>query len=303
MSDSILSQSHFHDEDAARKHLESIRWPNGPICPHCGGVDRNSPLNGESHRDGLYFCGDCRTQFTVTVGTVFERSKVPLHKWVLATHLLCSSKKGMSSHQLHRTLGVTYKTAWFMTHRIREAMKTEPTEKLGGNGGIVELDETYVGRKPGSMKRRGFGHKEPVFSLVERNGNVRSFHVCDVKAETLRPILMMQLDPSAHVMTDDARHYRKLHKCFKKHDSVNHSAGEYSRGKAHTNTVEGYYSILKRGVIGTYHHLSSKHLHRYVTEFDFRHKHYCSHSNFWGKSPCRGLWKAFLHDTFRQGIA
>ncbi len=273
MSDSILSQPQFHDEEAARKHLESIRWPNGPICPHCGGTERNSPLNGESHRDGLYFCGDCRTQFTVTVGTVFERSKVPLHKWVLATHLICSSKKGMSSHQLHRILGVTYKTAWFMTHRIREAMKTKPSSKLGGNGGIVEVDETFVGRKPGSEKRRGHGHKEPVFSLVERNGKVRSYHVCDVKAETLRPILMKQIHKDTHIMSDDAVQYPKACKSFKKHSSVNHSAGEYSRGKAHTNTVEGYFSILKRGVIGTYHHLSSHHLHRYVTEFDFRYNH------------------------------
>jgi transposase-like protein len=202
---------------------------------------------------------------------VFERSKIPLHKWILATHLLCSSKKGMSSHQLHRTLGVTYKTAWFMTHRIREAMKTEPTGKLGGNGGIVEIDETFVGRKPGSKKRAGYGHKEPVFSLVERNGNVRSFHVCDVKANTLRPILNDQIDKNTHIMTDDAVQYPKICQPFKAHSSVNHSAGEYSRGKAHTNTVEGYFSILKRGIIGTYHHVSSHHLNRYVNEFDFRY--------------------------------
>ncbi len=160
-----------------------------------------------------------------------------------------------------------------MTHRIREAMKNESTEKLGGNGGIVEVDETYVGRKPGREKRRGFGHKEPIFSLVERNGNVRSFHVCDVKAHTLKPILQSQLDDTAHVMTDDARHYKKLHKSFHKHDTVNHSAGEYSRGIAHTNTVEGYFSILKRGIIGTYHQVSSHHLLRYVNEFDFRYNH------------------------------
>lgn len=270
MSESILDKPQFQNEDAARKHLESIRWPNGPICPHCGGVDRNSPLNGESHRDGLYFCGDCRTQFTVTVGTVFERSKVPLHKWILATHLLCSSKKGMSSHQLHRILGVTYKTAWFMTHRIREAMKTEPTGQLGGKGGIVEVDETFISRKPNSIKRRGHGHKEAVLSLVERNGKVRSFHVCDVKGETLKPILKEQINEKTHVMTDEAGQYVKLNKDFK-HDHVNHKMGEYSRGKIHTNTVEGYFSILKRGVIGTYHHLSSHHLHRYVNEFDFRY--------------------------------
>src|SRR6267378_1135231 len=150
-----FTEPRFTDDDAARKHLEAIRWPSGPICPHCGGVERNSALNGESHRPGLYFCGDCRTQFTVTVGTVFERSKIPLHKWVLATHLLCSSKKGMSAHQLHRTIGITYKSAWFMTHRIRKAMETHKPEPMGGSGKIVEADETYWGQIKGTEKKGG----------------------------------------------------------------------------------------------------------------------------------------------------
>ena len=212
MEDAIFDDARFHDEDAARKHLESIRWPNGPGCPHCGAsghicrIESQSEEKGKGARPGLLFCGDCRKQFSVTVGTVFERSKVPLHKWVLATHLLCSSKKGISSHQLHRTLGVTYKTAWFMTHRIREAMKIDNPGMLGGSN-PVEADETFVGNKPGRKKRPGWGHKNAVFSLVERNGEVRSFHVANVTANTLKPILKEQVIQDAHLMTDDGRQY------------------------------------------------------------------------------------------------
>lgn len=220
-----FTETQFNNEEAARAHLEAIRWPNGPVCPHCGGIERNSKLNSKTQRAGLYFCGDCREQFTVTVGTVLERSKIPLHKWLLANHLLCNSKKGASSHQIHCTLGVTYKTAWFMTHRLRKAMEQTGKGKLGG-GGTVEADETYIGRKPGAKVRRGHGHKEAVVSLVERDGSVRSFHVPDVTAGTLKAKFKENVDKSARVMTDDAKQYADLGKAFLDHQSVNHSAKE-----------------------------------------------------------------------------
>lgn len=261
----------FNDEDAAREHLESILWPNGPVCPHCGGTDRNSKLNGESHRAGLYFCGDCRSQFTVTVGTVFERSKVPLHKWVFAAHLMCASKKGVSAKQLERMLGVSYKTAWFVAHRIREAMNIEPAGQMGGNGAPVEVDETYWGNvgqhKPGS---RGFNHKMKVVSLVERDGTKQSFHVTNVNAETLRPIMQKQIAKKTRLMTDEAGVYKKVGKEFGSHEIVNHTAKEYARGDVTTNTVESSFAILKRGLYGTFHSVSEQHLQRYATEFDFR---------------------------------
>ncbi len=275
---SELDDPRFHDEDAARKHLELTRWPDGPVCPHCGASGRICKIESKSKekrkgaRPGLLCCGDCRKQFSVTVGTVFEDSKVPLHKWMLATHLLISSKKGISSHQLHRTLGVTYKTAWFMAHRLREAMKPNHNGMLGNNG-PVEADETFIGRKPGTKKCRGVGHKNAVLSLVERNGQVRSFHIASVTADTLKPILKEQISKDAHLMTDDARQYITLGKEFAKHDVVKHNAGEYVRGDVHTNTAEGFFSILKRGIYGIYQHVSPFHLHRYTTEFDFRYNY------------------------------
>lgn len=270
MAISVLTEPRFNNDEAARKHLEAIRWPNGPICPHCGGIERNSLLNGSSHRPGLYFCGDCRSQFSVTVGTVFERSKIPLHKWVMATHLMCSSKKGISSKQIERTLGVTYKTAWFMTHRIREAMKPTSSGMFGAGGKVVEADETFIGRKPGRKKRQGFQHKEVVFSLLERNGNVRSFHVLDVTANTLKEKLNAHVSRDARLMTDSGGQYRKTKLDYPRHEMVNHMIGEYARGDVTTNTVEGFFGIFKRGMYGTYQHCSSHHLERYTTEFDFR---------------------------------
>ena len=263
----------FKDETVAREYLEATRWPDGPFCPHCGEAENVSALKGKSHRAGLYQCKSCRKQFTVTVGTLFERSKVPLRKWLLATHLLCSSKKGMSTHQLHRMLGVTYKTAWFMTHRIREAMR-EPVlpEKMGGGGSTVEADETYWGNQGKHRKgARGGDHKEKVLTLVERDGRARSFHVPSVKGDTLKPILKGQLHADTHLMTDEAPVYKAIGKQFASHNTVNHSIGEYVRGDAYTNTIEGYFSILKRGLTGTYQHVSAKHLKRYLGEFDFRY--------------------------------
>jgi transposase-like protein len=270
---SQLQQGHFQDPDKARRYLERTRWPDGPICPHCGSIGDHYALKGKAHRPGLWKCHDCREQFSITVGTVFERSKVPLHLWLQAVYLLCSSKKGISSHQLHRTLGVTYKTAWFMSHRIREAMTNKPNGLLGGNGGTVEADETFWGnnkpRKP--SKGRGFDHKMKVFALVERGGPVRSFHVANVKAETLSGILRQNVAPDANLRTDEAAMYTKVGREFASHEVVSHSKMEYARGEVHTNTIEGYFSILKRGLIGTYHKCGEQHLQRYAHEFSFRY--------------------------------
>jgi transposase-like protein len=262
---------HFKDPEAAREHLEAIRWPNGPICPHCGGVERIHKVAGKRHRRGLYACRDCNGHFTVTVGTVFERSKIPLHMWFRAVYLLCSSKKGISSHQLHRTLGVTYKTAWFMTHRIREALRTGGLAPMGGAGNTVEADETYIGRKEGRKLARGKGHKRAVLSLVERGGSVRSFHVERTNIENIVPIVRANIAKEASLATDEAPHYTKVGREFAQHLTVEHAAEEYVRGDAHVNTAEGYFSIFKRGMCGVYQHCSEKHLHRYLAEFDFRY--------------------------------
>ena len=266
----------FSDETAAREYLETQRWPDGPYCPHCGEVEKIRRMKGKSHRPGLFQCNSCRGAFSVTVGTLYERSKVPLHKWLMATHLLCASKKGMSSHQLHRMLGVTYKTAWFMTHRIREAMRDTDPQPMGGNSGIVEVDETFIGhdktKKPrGQKKGRGYHHKYKVLTLVERGGMTRSFHVDAVDAKTLAPILREQIYRDANLMTDEAAYYTKVGREFASHGIVRHNQGEYGRGKTHTNTIEGFFSIFKRGMKGIYQHCSKRHLHRYLTEFDFRY--------------------------------
>jgi len=274
-----LTAPHFHDEKAARKHLEEVRWPNGrPVCPHCGCDGRIYPIkaNKESKvRAGLYRCNDCNNQFTATVGTVFEGSKVPLHKWLMANHLMCASKKGISSKQIERMLGVSYKTAWFMTHRIREAMRAPmPKAKLGENGGTVEADETYWGNKGKQRKgARGYAHKEKIVSLVERGGKVRSYHVKEVNSETLRPILQEQIAAEAKLMTDDAKVYKSIGKDFSSHETVAHSLDEYVRGNVHTNTIENYFSVLKRGMTGVYQHCGKQHLKRYVGEFDFRYNY------------------------------
>lgn len=278
---SVLSKPYFHNEEAAYTKLEAIIWPEGPVCPHCGCMGRiyKMTANAEKRiRIGLHKCGDCRKQFTVKVGTVFESSHVKLNLWFQAAYLMASSKKGISAHQLHRTLGVTYKTAWFMAHRLREAMATVGMEPMGGEGKWVEADETFVGGKEknkhvGKRKRGNIGGqgKEIVFSLVERGGKVRSHHVPSVTAKTLRPILVAQLDAKTYLMTDDAGQYRNMPKDFPAHQTVNHSIDEYVRGEAHTNTIEGYFSILKRGIVGTFHHVSQQHLKRYLAEFDFRY--------------------------------
>ena len=269
MSD--LQNPIFHNEIKARSWLESQVWPDGPYCPHCGAVEVTK-LHGKAHRPGVRQCNECRQQFTVTVGTLFERSKIPLSKWLMATYLLCASKKGMSTRQLSRMLGVSVKSSWFMMHRIREGMREGKAGPLGGANKVVEADETYVG---GKAKNKAFGDppkKEPVVALVERDGEVRSFHVESVSGGTLRPILFTQIDRASYLMTDEAGAYVRAGREFAGHGTVNHSIKEYVRGGFfHTNTVESYFSIFKRGITGNYQWVSAKHLKRYLGEFDFRY--------------------------------
>lgn len=267
---SVLSAPYFHDDAAALAELEATLWANGPVCPHCGGVDRITAVKGG--RMGLRRCGQCKKQFTVTVGTVFERSHVPLHKWMQAVFLLCSSKKGISSHQLMRTLDVTYKTAWFMTHRIREAMKAGDLPPMGGEGAIVEADETFIGTKfKKQPNARGYAHKNTVMTLVQRGGTARSFHVDGTSAKDVLPVLRENVARETRIMTDEAGQYRRVGREFASHENVRHGADEYVRGDVHTNTVEGFYSVFKRGMKGVYQHCSTRHLHRYLAEFDFRY--------------------------------
>lgn len=273
---SALSAKFFHDEAAAFEKLESLLWSDGPVCAHCGGMGRITRVNGG--RMGLRRCGDCKKQFTVTVGTVFESSHVKLHLWLQAAHLLCSSKKGMSSHQIHRILGVTYKTAWFLTHRLREAMRDGSLAPMGGidgmpgAGGIVEADETFIGREPGVPKARAYHHKMKVLSLLDRDaGKVRSVVVDDIKPETLRPIIEANILKEASLFTDESSIYTRVGATFADHQMTTHSAKEYVRGIVHTNTVEGYFSVFKRGMKGVYQHCGKQHLHRYLAEFDSRY--------------------------------
>ena len=276
-----LSHPAFHDEDTAREYLEAVRWPNGATCPHCGLKDRVTPLGGESMGKGWYHCAQCREKFTVRVGSIFERSHVALHKWLLAFRLMASSKKGISAHQLHRSLGVTYKTAWFMAMRIREAMTDTDNSLLGGgteggDAGIVEVDETYFGNKNEIVKRTRRGRashssKRSVVALVERGGKVRTFHVRRADKETIHAIIAQNISPKATMHTDEAYLYRNAGDMVAKHEAVRHSAAEYVRGTVHTNTIEGVFSIFKRGMIGIYQHCGEQHLHRYLSEFDFRY--------------------------------
>jgi transposase-like protein len=265
-----LNNPVFQNADKARAWLEAALWPDGPICGHCGTIDKATAI---ATRAGWYQCNACRKQFSVTVGTLFERSHIPLNKWLLAAFLICASKKGMSAHQMHRMIGVSYKSTWFMMHRLREAMREGKfAGPIGGQNKVVEADETYVGGKAKNRKSRAVARKEAVFSLVEREGRVRSHHVATVNAKTLRPILVRQASRKSYLMTDESLVYPKIGDEFAGHGTVNHSIEEYVRGGFwHTNTVENYFSILKRGIVGTYHHVSEQHLKRYLAEFDFRY--------------------------------
>jgi transposase-like protein len=279
---SILNKPHFHDEEAAFERLEALLWPNGPVCPHCGNNERVYALKGVRSkpskknpegivRHGLKKCGKCKKQFTVRVGTVFESSHIPLHKWFQAAHLLCASKKGISSHQLHRILEITYEAAWFMAHRLREAMRSGNLAPMGGPGGIVEIDETFIGQKEGKAKKRGYAHKMAALALVERGGDVRTFHIDEANTANIKPIVDANLRKESMLMTDEAKYYKPIGKEFSHHFTVEHGAGEYARGSVHTNTLEGYFSIFKRGMKGVYQHCSERHLHRYLSEFEFRY--------------------------------
>jgi transposase-like protein len=268
MSRSFLSCPHLHDEAEAYKFVEARLWPNGPECPRCKETKRVGSMKGKSTRIGVYKCYACRKQFTVKIGTLFESSNLPLHKWLQAIYLMCSSKKGISSHQLARTLGIQVRSGWFLSHRIREAMRSG---SLAPMSGIVEVDETFIGQKKGVPKRRGTGHKHAVLSLVERGGEARTVHVENVKTRTIVPIVNANIAREARVMTDDALQYEGKLDDYAEHGVVNHSAGEYVRGNVHTNTVESYFALFKRGMRGVYQHCSEKHLHRYLAEFDFRY--------------------------------
>ena len=278
---SVLSNPYFHHEKAAFAHLEKLLWINGVVCPHCGVVDKAGRLKGVKGKNGkvrlgLWKCYECRKQFTVRGGTVFESAHIPLHKWLQAVHLMASSKKGISAHQLHRTLEITYKSAWFLAHRIREAMRDGKLSPMGGNGKTVEVDETYIGRLQGVAKPRGGGaHKNIVMTLVERGGSARSFHIDATALNEVTKIVRENVNRETVINTDEGRWYNQIGAHFMSHDAVNHSREEYVRYSAGdtitTNTVEGYYSIFKRGMKCVYQHCSEKQLHRYLAEFDFRY--------------------------------
>jgi len=281
---SVLSDAHFHDEAAAYRFIETRVWPNGPVCPHCGGTERVSPMQGKTTRIGTYKCYACRKPFTVKVGTIFESSHVKMHLWLQAIFLMASSKKGISSNQLHRTLGVTLKTAWFMSHRIREAMRDGTLGPLGGEGKIVEADETYFGKqaeRQESPQRKGRPYtksgksgpstKRAIVGLIERGGAVRTFHVAQATKVNVAAIVADNVARESVLHTDESRLYGGMKAVFAGHETVNHTAGEYVRGVVHSNTIESYFSIFKRGMRGTYQHCAEKHLHRYLAEFDFRH--------------------------------
>jgi transposase-like protein len=275
----------FTDAEKAREHLEALHWPDGPVCPHCGTVDEATLIQGKSHRAGMYQCNSCREPFTVTVGTVMEKSHIPLNKWVLGFHLMAASKKGISAHQLMRMLGIgSYRSAWFMAHRIREAMA--PTKgsgsRLGGKGKIVEADETYIRKAPRdrSVTRvdgtpftgggRGTGNTHTVVSFVERDGPARSFHVDRADRPTIEALVTTHIHPESRLHTDESHLYRAAGTMVAKHERVLHRKREYARDDVTTNSAEGHFSVFKRGLIGTYQHMSPQHLHRYLAEFDFR---------------------------------
>jgi len=273
---------HFQNDEAARKYLEKLLWPEGTVCPHCGVIDHAY----KTKRPGVFRCAEaeCRKDFTVTMKTVMERSKIGLHKWLQAFHLMCSSKKGISAHQLHRTLGIGYEAAWFMCHRIREAMRDGGLSPLGGEGKIVEADETYFGKaetlhvskwrygRPYTKKGHAWNNR-PIVSVLERGGNVRSFHMAVVTKQQVQDIVKANVAKESRLHTDESNLYKGADQAFASHETVRHSAKEYARGDVNTNSVEGYFSIFKRGMKGVYQHCDEKHLHRYLAEFDFRYNH------------------------------
>jgi transposase-like protein len=276
MAKSVLIAPHFQNEAAAFDHVEAMLWPNGPVCPHCRNADQAKigRLQGKTTRMGLRKCYACKKPFTVRMGTIFEDSHLPLHLWLQIIHLMCASKKGISTRQVQRMLECSMKTAWFLTHRIREAMKEHRgmfTPPMGGAGKTVEVDETYVGRKAGTKAFLPVSEKQPVVALVERDGSVRSFHIPNIRANTLRSVMARNISTESRLMTDEAKMYTFVGHNFASHGRINHTDRQYVLGDVHTDTVEGYFSILKRGLYGIYQHVSEAHLNRYLSEFDFRY--------------------------------
>ena len=281
MAKSAFDDPRFNDEAAAFAYVESKLWPNGPVCPHCGNADPNRirKMGGKTTRLGLHACYECKGQFTVRQGTIFESSHLPLNLWLQVIHLMCASKKGVSTRQIQRMLSCSMKTAWFLTHRIRKAMRSGSLSPMGGAGSVVEVDETFIGRKDGEEIRRGAWHKNTVLTLVERGGEARSFHVESVNKADVLPVVRANLVRESHVVTDEAARYAQLGNEFAKHSAVDHSREEYgyrdreSGVNINTNSVEGYFSVFKRGMIGVYQQCSEQHLHRYLAEFDFRYSY------------------------------
>ena len=275
---SVLSRAYFHDEEKAFAYLESVIWADGKSCPHCGAVDRLTTVKANAAkriRLGLHRCGHCKGQFTVKVGTVFEHARLPLNKMLQAVYLMTSSKKGISAHQLHRVLEITYKSAWFLCHRIREAMREGSLAPFGQDGGAVEVDETYIGKRKGfGDPKGGHAHKMAVLGLVDRNsGKCRMFYVEGGAGKLIQPIVMDNLAREARLMTDEATMYRSIGREFAEHGSVKHCRKEYARGDITTNTIEGCFSIFKRGMKGIYQHCAEGHLHRYLAEYEFRYSY------------------------------
>ncbi len=273
---SVMSKEYFHNETKAFEHLEKILWNGNPVCPKCGALDRIYTLEGVKDkigrvRLGLKKCGHCKSQFTVRVGTVFESAHIPLHKCLQAVYLMCASKKGISAHQMHRTLEITYKSAWFLCHRIREAMRDGTLGPMGGAGSVVEVDETYIGRDHAKPKKSGTAHKFVVLTLIEREGGARSFQIDCATQNTVMPTVMDNFRYDTAIMTGEGGQYAHMEKIYSSHGVVNHSANEYARGETHSTTVEGLFSIFKRVMKGVYQHCSEKHLHRYLAEFDLRY--------------------------------
>jgi len=301
MSQSIISKAQFQNEEAAYAYVEARLWPNGPVCPHCGATDRISKMKGKSTRIGAYKCYVCRKPFTVKIGTIFESSHIPMRLWLQAIALIAASKKGISSNQLHRMLGITLKSAWFMSHRIREAMRTGDLAPFGANGGAVESDETFLWNEPGKEIKKGYAHKRKILSLIDRNsGHSRSMVIDAVDAKTIVPILQENINKEARIVTDEAGQYCHLDEHFADHQVVCHSAKEYVSMKdrtVHVNCAENYFSIFKRGMKGVYQHCKKEHLHRYLAEFDFRYNNRCSRP----KSKRRPAREGF-DDTQRADI-
>lgn len=279
MPKAIFQNPIFQDEDKAREALEAIRWPNGPVCPHCGNSDPDALAKVEgkkqTHRAGLFYCNECKGQFTVTVGTVFERSKVPLTKWWMAAHMLNSGKQGVSAHEIHRTLGVTYKTAWFMMHRLREAMKGKNGGAMGGDGGVVIADETYWGNTSKRAKgwKKGHRHKQGVVGLLDPStGEARAFHVKPATAQSVRKILVKNASRKSALVTDESHIYNKVGQEFGQHQTVHHARGQYVNSQGYTtNHVENFFGVFKRGMRGVYTFCGEQHLQRYLDEYAFRY--------------------------------